>query len=141
MFRNGECWLRESFLNFLLSAEYRSGKNIINFDVIWQAIKLCHCVWIINIVDVAIVKTRQSIQWTSGYTFQWTKVTKNSLIRTYFLNYPLISRCGNLKMLSKYSFHSALLSYWKQRNISRETRQGIQWTLDILFIGSWWRQY
>ena len=37
--------------------------------------------------------------------------TKNSLIRTYFLNYPLISRCKNLKMLSEYSSHDILLSH------------------------------
>ena len=39
-----------------------------------------------------------------------TKGTKNSLIKTYFLINPLISRCENLKILSKNSSHSILLS-------------------------------
>ena len=35
-----------------------------------------------------------------------TKSTKSSLIRTYFLIKPLISRCDNLRMLSTYrSYH------------------------------------
>ena len=38
------------------------------------------------------------------------KSTKDSLIRTYFLIYPLISKCQNLKMLSKNSFHGLLIS-------------------------------
>ena len=37
------------------------------------------------------------------------KSTQNSLTRSYFLIYPLISRCENLKMLSEYSLHDILL--------------------------------
>ena len=39
-----------------------------------------------------------------------TKKTKNGLIRTYFLINPRISRCENLKILSKYCTYHLLLS-------------------------------
>ena len=37
------------------------------------------------------------------------KSTKNSPIRTYFLMYPLTSKCENLKILSGYSMHDIVL--------------------------------
>ena len=69
---------------------------------------------IINFLAWKLKETGQSIQWTQGYTFNTilmvvTKSTKISLIRTYFLIHPLISRCENLKMLSRYCSYDLLL--------------------------------
>ena len=67
-------------------------------------------------------KTRQSIQWTLDIPFHEnliivTKSTKNSLIMTYFFINPLISGCGNLKML----LNIAQITYYINVHFQRES--------------------